>query len=197
MTDTEAAAPGINGATICTRMGIYFNFADPRPEQINAVDIAWGLAHTCRFGGHTNTFYSVAQHCVLAAELARAAGASLAVQRDVLMHDASEAYTGDMVRPLKNLLPDFRAIEKRIERVIEERFGLTCEANKDEIKTLDLIMLKTEQRDLTAAAGHQWSGLHNIEAMKACIIPNPPEVAFGHFMFLWDSLCSQMGVSNR
>lgn len=197
MTDTEAAVPGVNGATICTRMGDYFNFVDPRPEQVNIVDIAWGLAHTCRFGGHTTSFYSVAQHCVLAAELARAAGASLAVQRDVLMHDASEAYTGDMVRPLKNLLPEFRAIEKRIERVIEDRFGLTCEANKDDIKVLDLIMLKTEQRDLTAAAGHSWSGLESVVELKARILPEPPEVAFGHFMLLWDTLCSQMGVSNR
>jgi uncharacterized protein len=92
--------------------------------DINIRDIAHALANTCRFGGHAKHFYSVAEHCYLI---------SLTVPLDcaleALLHDAAEAYVGDMVRPIKYQpeMVEFRVAERRIEDLIIERFGLSAE----------------------------------------------------------------------
>ena len=186
MSPIQATTPGIHGSTICTHSGLYFDFTDPRPEQIEISDIAWALAHICRFGGHTKQFYSVAQHCVLAARHIE----HPAWARDALLHDASEAYTGDMVRPLKNLLPEFKEIELRIEMAIAKKFNTAWSREKAApwVKKVDLVLLKTEQRDLTAAAGHAWSGLYNIDALEDTIIPWSPDLAYANFMMTWSAV---------
>ena len=90
---------------ISTRSGRRLYLQNPNAGQIHIDDIAHGLAHQCRFNGQTNKFYSVAQHSVMVASILppelRLAG---------LLHDAAEAYLGDSVQPLKELLPDFALI---------------------------------------------------------------------------------------
>ena len=99
---------------------------DPRPEEVALDDIAVALAHQGRYNGHTRHFYSVAQHsCELAAYFKKRGEIGLA--RFALMHDATEAYVGDIIRPLKPYLANFGAIEMRLERVIFDRFGLLGE----------------------------------------------------------------------
>lgn len=77
-------------------------FVDPmnmRPEDICLPDIAHALAMKCRFGGHCREFYSIAQHCCLAATHIQPI-----CQHDralALLHDASEAYLFDIPTPLK------------------------------------------------------------------------------------------------
>ena len=92
-----------------TTTGRQFWPASPDPEQIQIEDIAHALSNLCRFGGHTREFYSVAQHSVLVSQN---------VPDDLrlvgLMHDATEAYCGDMIRPLKNVLPEFKELENGI-----------------------------------------------------------------------------------
>jgi hypothetical protein len=102
-----------------TATGKQFFPLDPRPEDIDIVDIALALSKICRYGGHCRQFYSVAEHCVL---MTRAAPSE--VKRWTLLHDASEGYLGDVVRPLKRSLPDYKEIELRLERVIAEKFDL-------------------------------------------------------------------------
>lgn len=129
-----------------TSTGTVFWPEDPRPEEVRIEDIAHHLAHICRFGGATKTFYSVAQHSVL---VSRIVSPDLAFAG--LMHDAAEAYLGDVVRPLKYALPDYRAIETRVEAVIEAAFGLDLtDGERAEIKRADNIALVTERRDLLA-----------------------------------------------
>jgi 5'-deoxynucleotidase YfbR-like HD superfamily hydrolase len=112
------------------------------PEDFNIEDIAHALSNICRYGGHTRVFYSVAQHCVLC---------SLHVEpecaREALFHDASEAFMGDMVRPLKDCVPEFKRIEERTEFAIATRFGLRYPWPAA-VKEVDDRMLFTERRDL-------------------------------------------------
>lgn len=88
------------------------------PEEIFIEDIAHALGNICRWGGHVEEFYSVAQHCVLASRLTDAKFALVA-----LMHDASEAYMGDMIRPLKRIMPAFEVYEEKLMFAISVRFG--------------------------------------------------------------------------
>ena len=78
-----------------TASGLGFDPEDPKPEAIVIEDIAHALSNICRFGGHTGSFYSVAQHSVLVSLHTNAKFA-----RAGLMHDASEAYIGDIIRPV-------------------------------------------------------------------------------------------------
>jgi 5'-deoxynucleotidase YfbR-like HD superfamily hydrolase len=114
----------------------------PRVEDIWIDDIAHSLANLCRFGGHCRQFYSVAQHSVLVSRLV-----PLHLAFVGLMHDATEAYVGDMVRPLKYSLPQFLEIEDAIWRLIARRFDLPLHLPA-EVKEADDIALVTERRDL-------------------------------------------------
>ena len=112
---------------------------------IELMDIAHALSHLCRFNGHTKRFYSVGEHslhvaCVLA-------HTSPENQAWGLLHDAAEAYLGDMVRPIKKHMPDFQAIEDRLLQRIAKRFGLAWPI-PDVVFVVDDIMLATEFRDL-------------------------------------------------
>lgn len=127
---------------IQTFCGWNVNFADPRPETIDIIDIAHALAQINRYTGHAPFPYSVAQHSVL---VSYQAPAHLAFE--ALMHDAQEAYVGDVSTTLKQLLPDYKAIEDRLERVIRAKYGLPLEMTP-EVKEIDSRMLCTEARQL-------------------------------------------------
>lgn len=99
--------------------GEFFNFLDPDPDLVTVPVLAKALSQLCRFTGHTRTFYSVAQHSVLVSRLVPPE-----LARWGLFHDAAEAFVGDVSSPLKRLIPDYRAIEERIERVVWAKFGL-------------------------------------------------------------------------
>lgn len=123
-----------------TRTGKFWPL-DPRAEDVNIEDIAHALAYQCRFNGATREFYSVAEHCVHCSFIGPE---SEALER--LLHDASEAYTGDLIRPIKRsevldrLHPElaehpvvleakrlseaYVAIESRVETIVAERFRL-------------------------------------------------------------------------
>ena len=85
------------------------------PEDLCIEDIAHALSLLCRANGHLCLFYSVAQHCLACQREAAARGWSARVQLLCLLHDASEAYIGDLTRPLKRHLPAFAAIEARLQ----------------------------------------------------------------------------------
>lgn len=125
MMDCEVALPdheGRKGYYMLTFSGRRYFPCDPRPEEIFIADIAHHLAMQCRFNGAVTGFYSVAEHSYWASF---DGSEDEALER--LMHDAAEAYIGDMIRPLK-MLPELREpfseIEHRNEVAIAERFGL-------------------------------------------------------------------------
>src|ERR687897_2976407 len=113
MPDPDAAPPA-PGPYLQTVSGRWVNPFDPDPRQLDAGDIARALANQCRFGGHCRTFYSVAQHSVIVSELVEQRGGDAEGAVGALMHDATEAYLGDMPHPLKHrsaLGEAFRAAE--------------------------------------------------------------------------------------
>jgi hypothetical protein len=118
---------------IRTYSGALIDFADRDTWRILFPDIINSLPHICRWGGHTRWHYSVAQHSILTKEIAsrlwkasgKPAGRELGiVEAACLLHDASEAYMGDMVTPLKKMFPEFKALEMKLQDAIAEAAGL-------------------------------------------------------------------------
>jgi 5'-deoxynucleotidase YfbR-like HD superfamily hydrolase len=93
-----------------------------------------------------------------------------------LLHDAAEAFIGDVSSPLKSLLPDYKEIEFRVEKAILSRFGLAYPMPL-EVKRADLIMLSTEQRDLLPPHDDEWEVIKNVKALSEKIIPLEPSEA--------------------
>jgi hypothetical protein len=136
--------------TMTTYSGILFDFSDPTPDMIRIEDIAHALSLECRFQNQCHPLYSVAQHSILVSDYA--------VPKDpfwikdekrfrltALLHDAAEAYCGDMNKPLKMLLPEYTHIEMRIYAVIAVKFELPA-VIPDEIKEIDQRILANEGR---------------------------------------------------
>jgi hypothetical protein len=161
---------------ISTRSGRRLYLHNPSPSQILIDDIAHGLAHQCRFNGQTNQFYSVAQHSVIVASILppelKLAG---------LLHDAAEAYLGDIVQPLKELLPEFAQIESRFANVIGERFKVDLTHN-ELVKKADLIALATERRDLMPMEIVEWDSLIGVSPLNKSITPLNPDKAKAEFI---------------
>lgn len=148
---------------------------EPRPEQFAIEDIAIGLSRTPRFNGHTERFYSVAQHSLLASELVYPEHALAA-----LLHDASEAYMADVNRPLKDLLLNYREIESRLMTAIAERFGFAWPL-PPAVKQIDDRLLVTEKR-LLQPHGPAWDNFQGVPPLDELKIyyqsPEAAEVAF-------------------
>jgi hypothetical protein len=104
------------------------------------------------------------------------------------MHDATEAYIGDMVRPLKQTLPEYSALEYKIERVIAEAFGLPvlCSDAWATVKHADNIMLMTERRDLVNHGGIAWTP--RATARDERVVPLAPRAARELFLDTFLSL---------
>ena len=103
-----------------SRSGLTLDIVTPTLDMIRWRDIAESLAKTCRFGGHCRGFYSVAHHSLFVAQLMPREWGAYG-----LLHDAHEAFTGDLISPLKALLGDpIREVEARFDRLIYEAAGM-------------------------------------------------------------------------
>lgn len=163
---------------ILTVSGRYFDFTKPEECPVTVDEIAHALSHLCRFTGHTRKFYSVAQHSVL---VSRIVPQQLALHG--LLHDAAEALLGDVSAPLKRLLPDYKALERRVESAVLAQFGLAADMPAA-VKAADLILLATEQRDLMPAHSDrwEWEDIGGIKPLPDSIIPWCPELAARRFL---------------
>jgi len=112
------------GKSINLHSGDLFWPLDAKLSEIKVIDIAHSLSMICRANGHYKHFYSVAQHSIFCAEEAKNRGLSKRVQLACLLHDGSEAYIGDITRPIKGMLHEYIEVEKILQQQIYTRFGL-------------------------------------------------------------------------
>ncbi len=131
---------------IRTYTGRKFHLDHPVIGEVDIIDIAHALSLCNRWNGMTELAYSVAQHSVHVARRMMACSYPIDIALAGLLHDASEAYTGDMVSPLKRLCPFFQAIENDIQEVIYRRYGL--QQAHLEVKGFDTDAYRLEYRDL-------------------------------------------------
>lgn len=141
--------------------------ADRQGNTPNISEIAYSLAQINRFTGHAKRPYSVAEHSVLVATIAESEGASTSAQLAALLHDAHEAYTGDVSSPAKWAIGMAWGLFEDSEAAgVHNALGVraTMCAHRASIKRWDLIALATERRDLTAydpARHRPWPILDN------------------------------------
>lgn len=82
--------------------GRIFDLLEPDPAHVDfEIDIAEALARIPRFCGHVRAGpYSVAQHCVLGADIIFRDSCDRNAAAAFLLHDAHEAYLGDIATPV-------------------------------------------------------------------------------------------------
>ena len=172
---------------------------EPGRNDYDIVDIAHALANLCRFNGHCRRFYSVAQHSVI---LSHAVAPGHALWG--LLHDAAEAYLGDVTQPFKEHLDvavpnafgyrrPFHVVERWHERRITAAFGLDGR-EPEQVKEADLRLLATEVRDLmTPDCAETWSWLP--EPYPRAIIPLQPEIAEQAFLHRFEALTGRPVIS--
>lgn len=105
--------------------GTLVDLANPNPDDISLGDIVHHLSHCNRFSGGTRIPYSVAEHSVLVCRILMLSRMPASVCWAGLMHDAAEAYLGDVSTPLKSMLPEYLALEQKWEEAIGKKFGFT------------------------------------------------------------------------
>lgn len=124
--------------SIRTFTGKVFDLKILDPDSICIEDIAHALSQTARFAGHLPEMYNVAQHSILVSSKCDRKHKLAA-----LLHDASEAYLGDMPSPFKKMMPEYKILEDKLMRVIAEKFGFEYPLNP-QIKQFDKEYLSIE-----------------------------------------------------
>jgi hypothetical protein len=139
----------MNKTTMQTYTGALIDLQSFSPDDVRLPDIAHALSLINRYTGHTLLPYSVAQHSVVVSQICAPEHALWG-----LLHDASEAYLGDVASPLKHMLPQYKTLEQHVQRQIAKRFGLAWPM-PDEVHEADLRALMAE-KDWLMAVDHDW-----------------------------------------
>jgi uncharacterized protein len=167
-----------------THSGAMLDLSQPEEIVFSVADIAHHLARVCRYGGAVDEFYSVASHCVYICRELRSRGYPADVQAAGLLHDAAEAFIGDMVSGLKRMMPEFRALERRYAATIEQQFGVHFDGNPT-IKDADLRARLAEVRDLFHEVPYPREQLLGGEGLRRpyetwCVVQTPDEAEWDY-----------------
>ncbi len=134
---------------IQTYSGKKANIFDFKEEDIDIVDIAHSLSLQCRFNGHVNWFYSVAQHSLMACYIIEVLMAEPEPALQALLHDAGEAYIGDLPKPIKanGRFKVFSEIEDILMEVISKKFGINSKMSP-KLEEVDIFCCLYEGKQL-------------------------------------------------
>ena len=142
ITDIDKKKIVLDGC-MATYTGIIFDLMNPNPDLIVLEDIAHGLAFNCRWNGATKSYYSIAEH-----SLNMCTKVKSKLKLTVLFHDAEEAYWGDMIKPLKEIIkltsPDILVKMDTLRDMIFDKFHI----KKLNYKNADWIELVWEFENL-------------------------------------------------
>ena len=167
---------------IQTYTGKVFEPQNPTPESIDIEDIAHALGMICRFNGHVQRFYSVAEHCVVMSNQVSEVAALPA-----LLHDAAEAYVSDLALPIKPMVDGYDEMEMRIREVIEEKYranmhwAACSHYTQEEVKKADRRMLTTEMQQLMSNCEREWESTKHFDPYPItlrCLSPTEAKRAF-------------------
>lgn len=176
---------------IATFTGKQIHLWDPLIENIDIKDIAHALSNLCRYAGHCYEFYSVAQHLVILSRIAEEAlmpdPQGLNIPQIALLHDAAEAYLGDVTTPLKAMLPEYKRIEAGMDRAISLRFNIPY-PRPQEIKILEQALLLTETKELMGKSPEPWRATFTIKPYDVVVNPWSPCDAEERFLKRFDEL---------
>ena len=152
-----------------TRGGAAFDLVRPRVDGVNFSDIAYALARLPRFNGHTLDTWTVAHHSLYCLDLLLDLhpDASPELQAYVLLHDAHEAYTGDITTPMQRALDDvlpgaraaLKEIQERIQAAIHIAFGVAVDLDEREteiVKQIDMLALAGERVAFMMPCDRPW-----------------------------------------
>jgi hypothetical protein len=171
--------------------GALFDPFRPAPKLIDIQDIAWSLSMQCRYNGHVKRFYSVAEHSIHVVSLVKAMNPDISYRKQLqaLMHDATEAYIGDMVKPVKVMFSLFNKVEDKLWVNICTRFDMDIKWSK-ELTYCDGQAAVTEMETLTSRkASHTWT-----EGIAPSPVPLPrltQKEAYSEFIKLYNYLAEK------
>lgn len=179
----DNSGTGRVGNWMQTFSGRQFWPVDPRADEVFIVDIAHSLANLCRFAGHCERFYSVAEHSVLVSYVVPPEDALAG-----LLHDASEAYVVDIPRPLKPFIAGYKDIEARVWRAIASRYGL-ADSLPASVKLADNAVLLAEAEQIMKPHPAPWC----VPGEPANVIVHGyrPEIATAHFLARFAELTAE------
>lgn len=170
---------------IVTHSGRKFDFDNIESNEIAIEDIAWALSRICRFTGHVDVaHYSVAEHSLIMSYILDGSEQEKLI---ALMHDAQEAYLGDMSSPLKQYFPKYKKLEDRVQRHIFASLGIS-DIDISLIKKLDYQMCITEAKCL-GLWNKYWEEIKPISApLFVKMVPSPIEYAYRFFLSRYEYL---------
>ena len=170
------------------------------PDRVDIRDIAHSLSQQCRYAGHTSEFWSVAAHSLEVSRrveercrewlrdnndpsspyhlrLDAALGYSTPERAALvaLLHDASETYLQDIVRPIKPLVHGYAQWEESCERAIAQRFGLPHPWGHL-VKAVDDAMVQDEVAQFFPPGSAAWKR-YGITERRDYLTPLSPLVA--------------------
>ena len=153
-----------HGDWMQTYTGRQFWPLDPRTDEIDIRDIAHSLSLQCRYAGHVDEFYSVAEHSCHVSDVVARTHPEYALA--ALLHDGSEAYLVDVPKPIKRFLTGYDVMERNLMTAIFLKYNI-FEPLPDIVKEIDERILNDERNQLMAPPPVEWAG--NPEMVKVAI----------------------------
>lgn len=155
---------------------------DPHVDDVDIEDVAHALSMQCRYAGHCLDFYSVAEHSVLLSRYARLVLHDRRLALWLLLHDASEAYLQDVVRPVKQHLDGYKVTEVVVQDVVYRRYGLAYSDQSVQVDVLDRRILLDEREQVMRPTRDVWDCVEGLEPLGVEIQCWTPRQARSRFM---------------
>ncbi len=150
--------------------GIAFYFGDPTMDMIRPEDIAYSLSRLCRYNGHVRRWYTVAEHtCIMSDWIMTQPWATARDGLTALHHDDAEYIIGDLPRPIKVTMPQFKALEEILDQKMAMRFG-TIWPFPGWLKEADSRILMDERAEIMNPSTNIW-GTDEMEPLGVDFMP--------------------------